>query len=81
MCLDSATLGSVTETVCVTHVHTHTLRRCVTRPTHIHTHTYPTTVGNELDGRRDRQTQLIILKQIAREISVFYSVSHTLLFL
>ena len=36
--LDNMTLGSVTETVCVTHVRTHSLRRCVTLLPHTHTH-------------------------------------------
>ena len=36
--LDSLTLGSVTETVCVSHARTHTQRRCVTLLPHTHTH-------------------------------------------
>ena len=49
--LDSLTLGSVTETVCVSHALTHTAAVCDSSPTHTHTH--PTTAGNDLDGRED----------------------------
>ena len=51
--LDNLTLGSVTETVCVSHALTHTHTAAVCDSSLSHTHTHPTTAGNDLVGRED----------------------------
>ena len=52
--LDSLTLGSVTETVCVSHALTHTAVVCDSSPTHTHTPTRLLRAMTSTDGRTAR---------------------------